>query len=803
MGNPEILPPDFGAQFKQSLGKVDEKYGNPIPTGAADNYPGRKPDLKIAPDKVHYGTASHGKEIGTRGSRTNQEVVKYDPDKHGKAEGKPLTKEDLAKKMKEGQRRREMYEKAQAEFEANERMIAEGRFKNKKSWQVIAEAIGWEKKMVHDPSVQACVNKRELLLNALMDAGLGAFKGNDRKMAQFLDHYDKETISNRTRNAEVDMRAESSLTGRALVGFANLSKNFRTWVGSKYQENGKTTLKSFAKGMATSAGISIAIATALGAALPALGIAALGLSAGSITAIGMRGFGALGAGYSAKKKMETAHLEKVKIETARRVEAKLALIKQKTDLRWKDIVNGLENRHKTDEQMTVEDREAAFGEADAKHKLYAILIGGGTFLLGSLISHFAGEIRASETVQSARHSVGHALDKVVSLWGGMSIGPKAAYAADISTTAGKGSKFPPIMGDSSEFGPVDPKGPEITGGKGSHEFKVMADSSAAGPKNVGGPEIPTGEGAKAGQAIEKLAEANYKVEPGDTTYGILKNFIKANADKCGFDPKNYPGMSKNQALEKFAASKTMGQALPNLLDKFGLEYNADEMSHLRHIIHPGDKFHMSIGKGGIIDVSVDDTSGRGMIFDTNWNRGSGSGGHEAVKMHHGAGARSSASEIPSKGRGSYNAEEAGARKGVTRSPREIAAQKILDENAKIREYVLQPDELDAQAHSMAMDDLRTNYEYLQHVMKKSIGNSFRLSEKVENVAEAVKSFATLPSGSLPENLTFAEGEYNQKSAKFLAELFKKFPYRPGQDMRDYLIKIPHEKIVELRNIYKL
>jgi hypothetical protein len=135
--------------------------------------------------------------------------------------------------------------------------------------------------------------------------------------------------------------------------------------------------------------------------------------------------------------------------------------------------------------------------------------------------------------------------------------------------------------------------------------------------------------------------------------------------------------------------------------------------------------------------------------------------------------------------------------------REQAAQRVLDENMRARREGLYPEYAAASAQEAAMLDLRSNYTLLDKMMKDSMGGGFNLSDKVEDVAQNARSFATLPGGQMPETLTAQELSFNSKSASLFNDLFRRFPYEPGQRMDDYLSNIDNIDLLKLRKLYNV
>jgi hypothetical protein len=351
------------------------------------------------------------------------------PGKQPEAAPKPETEQE--------KKDREEYEQAKKEFDENERKIAETRHRSKGRLKIIFESLGLRKRNVKDDEIKEYLGNRKGLRDRLMAAGRQHFSKpeDEQKWIEFETAYHETTLAIKSRTEEDGIRAKEAKFGNLFVGLANVSKNYREFISKKFLTDGKLTVKGFAKGMATAAVIGFAATSLLAASLPALGIVAVG-SAGASAAMAWRGFGALGAGYAAKKRMEKGFVQKkekeVQADVLKIIEAK----KTKNDADWKAFI---EARGSAEGGKSITGEEQDFANADARHKKYALLIGGGVFAAGHYASQFA-HAHSADIKASAKGLFDRAWDKVTDIFGG----GKPGVAAE-TVTPGYNPGGPPMV----------------------------------------------------------------------------------------------------------------------------------------------------------------------------------------------------------------------------------------------------------------------------------------------------------------------------------------------------------------------
>jgi|GEM_PF-3151705 len=288
---------------------------------------------------------------------------------------------------------------------------------------------------------------------------------------------------------------------------------------------------------------------------------------------------------------------------------------------------------------------------------------------------------------------------------------------------------------------------------------------------------------ESGSNIWKTTRDLYMENPGkfgydanDPKIGRLFESFKSQGilDKMGIDADSFADLSDEEKLKIWAENRTANSV--NKLSQL-------QGGRIRDLVHPGDT--VTLKPDGSIIFNADSGIKSGYLSGAE-ARGGGGGAYEP-------GGRGSAAAV----------QETGGRQGITRSPGEIEAQARLDENARIRRETLNPEYQAASAQEGAMLDLRSNYTLLNKMMDDSMGAGFNLSDKVEDVAQNARSFATLPGGQMPETLTAAELDLRSKSANLFNDLFRRFPYQPGQRMDDYLSKISNTDMLKLRKLYRL
>ncbi len=375
---------------------------------------------------------------------TDEELAEAQADIYARTSGKDYSAEMKVTETAEEKARRERkdkeeFERLKAEFDENEKKIFEGRERVGKKWRIISgtlEAVGLRKKQFKDDEVKEYIEKREDLRRKLMEAGNKALGTEVPEFQDFLVRYDKRMIAIRSRVEEDKLRVENSKNwaSKALVGFANISKNYRDFISRQFlSEEGKLSVKGIAKGVATAAAIGMAMTSVLAASLPALGVVAVG-SAGATGAAIWRGFGSVGAGYAAKKRMEAGFIEATKKEIQRDVLRKIEAAKTKTGEEWRHFIDGMEGG------KSIGETEQEFASKDRKHKLLGLGLAAGTFIAGTIASHFAADIKAS-----AKGLLAQAWDKV------FGSGPKTGGAIIPSEIGSKGvvpEKIPkPFLGD--------------------------------------------------------------------------------------------------------------------------------------------------------------------------------------------------------------------------------------------------------------------------------------------------------------------------------------------------------------------
>ncbi|MDD5489364.1 MAG: hypothetical protein PHP25_01635, partial [Candidatus Moranbacteria bacterium] len=276
------------------------------------------------------------------------------------------------------------------------------------------ESVGLTKRKAKDEEIKEFLEKREDLRRKLKIAGYKAFRGSEQELETFLAEYHVSAIAIRSRAEEDKLRAKNSKwwPGKALVGFANISKNYRDFVSRQFLKDGKLSVKGVAKGVATAAAIGFAATSLIAASLPALGIVAVG-SAGASAAAIWRGFSAVGAGYAAKKRMEAGFIESKKNEVQQDVLRQIEALKNKTEEEWIQFIEGMESG------KSIGQEEQSFAAKDRKHRLGAFAISAGVMTFGTIMSHYVVPYaKASDTFQYLKGFVGNAWDKIAHSFGG-------------------------------------------------------------------------------------------------------------------------------------------------------------------------------------------------------------------------------------------------------------------------------------------------------------------------------------------------------------------------------------------------
>jgi len=287
---------------------------------------------------------------------------------------------------------------------------------------------------------------------------------------------------------------------------------------------------------------------------------------------------------------------------------------------------------------------------------------------------------------------------------------------------------------------------------------------------------------ESGSSIWKTTRDLYMENPGrfgydanDPKIGRLFESFKSQGilDKMNIDADSFADLSDDDKLKIWAENRTA-----NSVDKLAQVQGG----RIHDLVHPGDT--VTLKPDGSIIFNAD----------------------SGIKAGHLSGAepRGGGGAFEPGGRGApvSGMEEYDARIDEARG-REQSAQRVLDENMRYRREVLNPEYAAAGAQEGAMLDLRSNYTLLDKMMKDSMGGGFNLSDKVEDVAQNARSFATLPGGQMPETLTAQELSFNSKSANLFNDLFRRFPYEPGQRMDDYLANIENIDILKLRKLYNV
>jgi chemotaxis protein histidine kinase CheA len=294
------------------------------------------------------------------------------------------------------------------------------------------------------------------------------------------------------------------------------------------------------------------------------------------------------------------------------------------------------------------------------------------------------------------------------------------------------------------------------------------------PKEVPAPEVPI-EGPEVDNVIgERVAESGSN--PWRMTQSMIKEMGPDRAGEMGFGtdggPKNY---------DRWVQWKTA-----KLLEELGTRQGGK----IHDLIHPGDTMKLMKGTNGVWYLEFGETSGMksGHLSDLTRTRGGGGGALYEQGGGRGAGAT---------GLEEYDRQIAEAR------VRGQAAQAQLDENMRYRREVLNPEYEAAASQEGAMMNLRSNYALLDKMMQDSMGGGFKLSDRVEDVARTARSFATLPGGQMPETLSYGELDMKRNSASLFSDLFRRFPYQPGQRMDDYLAGISNTDMLKLRKLYNL
>jgi hypothetical protein len=342
--------------------------------------------------------------------------------------------------------------------------------------------------------------------------------------------------------------------------------------------------------------------------------------------------------------------------------------------------------------------------------------------------------------------------------------------------------------------------PDIAGKPSVIEEAANSPTAGAGPSAIEqaanspmtGAEVP-GSAAElirdpsamieSGSNIWKTTRDLYMENPGkfgydanDPKIGRLFQSFKGQGilDRMGIDADSFADLSDDEKLKIWAENRTA-----NSVNKLAQVQGG----RINDLVHPGDT--VTLKPDGSIIFNADSGIKAGHLSGTE-PRGGGGGAYE-----------------PGDRGGAAVAQETGGRQGITRSPGEIEAQARLDENMRIRRETLNPEYQAASAQEAAMLNLRSNYTLLDKMMNDSIGGGFNLSDKVEDVAQNARSFATLPGGQMPETLTAADLDLRSKSANLFNDLFRRFPYQPGQRMDDYLSSISNTDMMRLRKLYNL
>jgi chemotaxis protein histidine kinase CheA len=288
---------------------------------------------------------------------------------------------------------------------------------------------------------------------------------------------------------------------------------------------------------------------------------------------------------------------------------------------------------------------------------------------------------------------------------------------------------------------------------------------------------------ESGGSIWRTTRELYMDNPGkfgydanDPKIGRLFESFKSQGilDKMDIDADSFADLSDDDKLKIWAENRTANSV--NKLSQL-------QGGRIHDLVHPGDT--VTLKPDGSIMFNADSGIKAGHLSNVE-PRGGGGGAYEQG----GRGASVSGME-------EYDARIEEAR------GRGQAAQRVLDENMRIKREGLYPEYQAAGAQEAAMLDLRSNYTLLDKMMNDSMGGGFSLSDKVEDVAQNARSFATLPGGQMPETLTAQELSFNSKSADLFNDLFRRFPYQPGQRMDNYLANIKNIDILKLRKLYNV
>lgn len=519
----------------------------------------------------------------------------------------------------EEKRDREAFEKAKANFDENEKKIAEGRERVGRKWRTISsalEGIGLKKKKFKDDEVKEYVAKRDELHKKIEITAGRAYKGNEEELFKALFQYDERLVAIRARKQEDELRVQNSKNwaGKALVGFANLGKNYREFIAKQFlNEKGKISAKGILKGTAISSAISITVIAALGAALPATAIAALGIGAGTAPAWALRVFGGVGAGYAAKKKMEKAFIQSTEDQVREDVLKKIEARKNKTDGEWRQFVE-----EKMGEGKTIGKEERAFINADTRHKRFALGIAGSTILAGWLASKFVAP--------HARGLFGQAWEKVASLWGG---GVKPSVPAQIleappksapgwqeefrkPTSAPKPSITPEQMETLKTQGAEQPPHQEYssesraTEGRANFSDQPQTDRAGELPDQTKGFLAVSEPEAKAGRGIKEWPEktpaagaevpaaeipkpqfeeiASMKFKAGNTIEGQVRRAIEAKPSAFHLNPEDPEFAAKAGEMRKII--------IKEFYERQGFKSYAEFDQYCRKNVWVGDEFKL-------------------------------------------------------------------------------------------------------------------------------------------------------------------------------------------------------------------
>ena len=669
----------------------------------------------------------------------NKESGPSEEDSEGaKAKSDALSAENERKNHEE-------FEKIKQEFDGNEEKIFKGREGVGRKWRVISsalESVGLTKRKAKDDEIKEFLEKREELLRKLKMAGYRAFRENERELETFLAEYHISAIAIRSRAEEDKLRAENSKwwPGKALVGFANVGKNYRDFVSKQFLVDGKLTAKGVAKGVATAGAIGFAATSLIAASLPALGVVAVG-SAGASAAAIWRGFSAVGAGYAAKKRMEAGTIEAKKKEVQQDVLRQIEAIKSKTEEEWIQFVEGMEGG------KSIGEEEQTFASKDRKQKLLALGLAGGTFIAGTIVSHYAAGIKGffSQAWDNITHSFG----------GGKTGFYEPAHSpisdAEVQPKAG-GSVAPektskPFLGDSHRIK------------SGENVWKVTRD-----------------------MYIEHAKE--YNLKPDDPKIQNLFHSLKKQGflSRMGINADNFNDLSDAQKIKILAENKTA---------------NAMEWYKSHH----GGKLPSVVREGYMVTL---DDKGKLFVGDTSQIK-AGAVHHEPA---HGAGKAAAAAEHHVRGGGravesiadqKMRAAEAMEAKAKARWE-DVTSGRPGTSSAASAEKIARLG-VEAQAlNEQAIAGLTSANARLWNSWLENLGG-FKLNTPASQVHEAISRLSPGVTSDTPLPSTYSEITQMGKATKFTQETFQKFPpLNARETMQQYLERMSRTNFHLFKNL---